>query len=158
MWSALPSSTGALLSIEVALIVDDISPSYFAAVGGPIPASDPDKGFSSLLHYMPAHELARAGIPYRNYLLTDLLLPSFQTDILPTLKLVIFTNALRVSAPLARTMPQLSCVLVRVLQNNSACAHVRQTMTDGNVNRRLPVQWQDVARLLRQYYERGKVF
>ena len=98
MWPPSLLTAAATLPIEVALIIDDVSPSYFAAVGGPIPATDPDNGFSSLLHYMPAHELARAGIPYRNYLLTDLLLPAFQTDVLPTLKLVIFANALRVPA------------------------------------------------------------
>ena len=104
MWppsDSLPIVT-ATLPIEVALIVDDVSPSYFAAIGGPIPSADPNEGFSSLLHYMPAHELARAGIPYRNYLLTDLLLPAFQSDVLPTLKLVIFANALRVPASVAQ--------------------------------------------------------
>jgi hypothetical protein len=87
------------LPLEVALIVDDISSSYFEAVGGPIPAADPDNGFSSLLQYMLAHALSRTGIPFRNYLLADLRLPSFQSEVLPSLKLIIFANTLRVPAP-----------------------------------------------------------
>lgn len=89
-------STSDEIEVEIALIVDDFSPAYFETAGGPIPRTNPDLGFSSLLNYHPAHALARIGAPFRNYLLTDLLLPEFQSDVLPSLKLIIFANCVHV--------------------------------------------------------------
>ena len=89
-------TNASLVPVEIALVVDDVSPAYFATAGGPIPPTDPDLGFSSVLHYMPAHELARTGAAFRTFLLSDLLLPSFQTEVLPSLKLIVFANALRI--------------------------------------------------------------
>ena len=93
-WPTLHVSATA--RIQVALIIDDASPAYFGTQGGPIPWGDPGNGFSSALHYWPSHALARLGAPFRTYLIRDLLLPAFQNEVAPALRLVVFANALHI--------------------------------------------------------------
>ena len=97
---------------EIALLVDDMAISYFQLSGGPgkqcqnRPSSTDSTAdmarvragwyagcsLSAQLHAQPAHALQWTGMPFRQYLLSDVLLPSFPAD---QLRFVIFANALQ---------------------------------------------------------------
>ena len=81
---------------EVALLVDDISAAHLTLSGGPgsrSPHGQSPTSFSYLMHAQPLHSLAGLGVPFRTFLLSDLLLDSFPVD---SFKLIVLANALKI--------------------------------------------------------------
>jgi hypothetical protein len=90
-------------AFEIAVLVDDMSAAYIAPPGGPsaFPLNSTDTQHGSLSYFMhaqPLHSLAKIGAPFRTFLLSDVLLPTFPAE---QLKLVIITAALRVTDDIA---------------------------------------------------------
>ena len=103
------------LEPEIALVIDDASCAHLLLGGHPgaqctdrpTPASSTSNlsavragffagcGLAEALVRQPAHVLPWVGAPFRQYLLSDLLLPNFPSS---ALKLIVFANALRLPA------------------------------------------------------------
>ena len=113
---------------EVALLVDDVSPAFFQLSGGPgescedrpQPTTSTDNleavrdglfagcNLNRQIHTQPPHVLQWIGAPFRQFLLSDVLAPSFPAQ---QLKLVIFANALQMRPDVLSAVRQKLAVL-----------------------------------------------
>jgi len=82
---------------QVAIFIDDLSPAYLPLAG---PAGGHGE-FNFATNMQPVEALAGIGAPVRHYLLSDLLLPSFDAS---QIRLAVFPNAFRVTSALANAI------------------------------------------------------